>query len=106
MKILDWNWLVESARVQPYLEFKKSFFRAVPWFMQKWVHVKRQLESITISDPTAKMGDANENRQIILKAYMYSTKSTQSSCITLLAHTANFKIKSDMNRCFQSFGNW
>ena len=39
--------------------------------MRKWVHVTGQLEFITISDPTATMGDANESRQMTLKDYMY-----------------------------------
>jgi len=47
-----------------------------PWFIQKWVRVRGRLESITISDPTAKMGDANGNCQMTLKDYMYPTRST------------------------------
>ena len=61
--------------------------------MRKWVRVKVYLESATISNPTAKMSDANENRQMTLKNYMYPTRSTQPSCITLPALTTNFEIK-------------
>ena len=45
--------------------------------MRKWVRVKGRLESITIFDPTATMGDANETKQMTLKDYMYPTRSTQ-----------------------------
>jgi len=68
----------------------------VPWFMQKCVCVKGRLESITVSDPTATMGDATETKQMTLKDCMYPTRSTQPSCITLPALTANFEIKSGM----------
>jgi len=64
--------------------------------MRKWVRVKGRLESITISDPTAIIGDANEIKQMTLKDYMYPTRSTQPSCITLPTLTANFEIKSWM----------
>ena len=74
--------------------------------MQKWVHVKGQLESITISDPTAKMGDANENHQMILKDYMYPTRSTKPFCITLLALTTKFKTKSGKIQMLSVFGDW
>ena len=42
------------------------------------------------------MGDANETKQMTLKDYMYPKKFTQPSCITLLALTVNFEIKSGM----------
>ena len=95
--------MFESSCVQSYLRFKKSFFRAVSWFMRKWVRIKGQLESITISDPTATMGDANETKQIALKDYMFPTRSTQPSCITLPALTANFEIKSGMIQMLSVF---
>ena len=68
--------------------------------MRKWVRAKGRLEFITISNPTAKMGDANENRQITLKDYMYPIRYTQPSCITLPALMANFEIKSDRYKYF------
>ena len=71
--------------------------------MRKWVRVRGRLESITISDPTAKIGDANENRQMTLKDNMYPTTSTQPSCITLLAPTTNFEIKSGMIQMLSVF---
>ena len=82
--------------MQSYLGFRKSFFRVVPWFIRKWVRVKGQLEFIIISDPTAKMDDVNENRQMTLKNYVYPTRSTQPFYITLSALTVNFEIKSGM----------
>ena len=78
--------------MQSYLGFRKSFFRAVPWFMRKWVCVKGLLESITIDI----MGETNQTQQMTLKDYMYPTRSTQPSCITLPALTKNFKIKFGM----------
>jgi len=82
--------------MQSYLGFRKFFIRTVPWFMQKWVRVTGRLESITISDPTAIMGDTNQTKQMTLKNYMYPTRSTQASCIILLALTTNFEIKFGM----------
>jgi len=35
--------------------------------MRKWVRIKGRLESITVSGPTATMGDANETKQMTLK---------------------------------------
>jgi len=64
--------------------------------MRKWVRVKSRLESITIFDPTATIGEANETQQMTLNNYMYPTRSTQPSCITLSALKANFEIKSGM----------
>ena len=64
--------------------------------MRKWVRIKGRLESIIVSDPTATMGDANKTKQMTLTDYMYRTRSTQPSCITLPALTANFEIKSGM----------
>jgi len=67
--------------------------------MRKWVHVKGLLKSITISDPTATMGDMNQTQQMTLNDYMYYSRSAQPSCITLSALTAlpaNFKIKYNM----------
>ena len=64
--------------------------------MRKWVCVKDRLESIIVSDPTATMVDANETKQMTLKDYMYPRRSTQPSCITLPALTANFEVKSSM----------
>jgi len=71
--------------------------------MRKWIHIEGRLESITISDPTAKMGDTNENRQMTLKDYMYPTRSTQFSYITLPVFMANFEIKSGMTHILLVF---
>ena len=71
--------------------------------MRKWVRVKSILESITVSDPTATMGDANETKQMTLKDYMYPTRSTQPSYITLPALTVNFEIKSGMIQMLSVF---
>ena len=71
--------------------------------MRKWVRIKGRLESIIVSDPTATMGDANETKQITLKNYMYPTRSTQPSCITLPALMANFEIKSGMMQILPVF---
>ena len=53
--------------------------------MRKLVRVKGRLESITVSDPTATMDDANETKQMTLKDYMYPTRSTP----TFLYHLAS-----------------
>ena len=42
--------------------------------MRKWVRVKGQLESITISDPIAKMSDANETVKWSFKGLHVSYK--------------------------------
>ena len=66
-------------------------------------HVKGRLESITISDSTATMGDTNQPQQMTLKDYMFPTRSTQPSCITIPALTVNFEIKSGMIQILSVF---
>jgi len=64
--------------------------------MRKWFRVKGRLESITVSDPTATIDDANETKQMTLKDYMYPPRSSKPSCIILPALTTNFEIKFGM----------
>jgi len=71
--------------------------------MLQWVCVNGYLESIFVPDPSVDpfsisdmMGDTNPPSQMTLKDYMHPTKSTQPSCITLSALTANFETKSGM----------